>query len=94
MTADEKNWMITVVRWTEQLLLENCALKVVLESHRVAAQTYERECKELMASKTISEHVHAEFANLYAGIESTPDPSKALEALAQGLPMPDRSTMS
>jgi hypothetical protein len=94
MTAEEKERMLAVVRWVERLFRENASLKVVLESHHVSSQTYERECEELMASKRVSDYVHAKFSNLYAEIESSPDLSKVLEAIARGVPMPDKPKMN
>jgi hypothetical protein len=91
MNEEEKDWMLILLDAVEHLFSENAALRVTLEHHHVSAQTYERECRELMNH---TDHIHlvrAKFADLRAYIEQTPDLSKAVQELLKALPKSDQS---
>lgn len=83
MTEDEKIWAVGAVRLIERLTLENAVLQIVLESHDVAPKLYERECNDLMLSRSVVTRVHAKFETLYDEIESILDLSKVLELIAR-----------
>lgn len=90
MTDAEKKRMLAVVRATEYLFAENCALKVVLLAHHVPQRVWEREAAELVNDPELSPGVHAKFQHLYDEIEQAHDESKALEALLKALPKPNK----
>lgn len=84
MTKEEKKRMLTVVRATEYMFLENIALKLVLE-HR-AVKDWQKLLDRLLADKEILAGVHLQFRDLYGKLEGTEDPSEALEELLGKLP--------
>jgi|CZKH01.1.fsa_nt_gi hypothetical protein len=90
MTDDEKKRMLSVVRATEFLFSETCALKTVLLSRRIPQRVWEPECARLMKDPELAGMLHAKFQHLYDEIEQAHDETKALEALLQALPKPKK----
>jgi hypothetical protein len=84
MTKEEKKRLATVLRATEYLLLENIALKLVLEHRGVS--NWEKLLDHLLSDKEMLAGVRLKFRDLYSEIEKSADPSKALEELLGGLP--------
>jgi len=89
MTKTEKKRLATVLQATEYLFLENIALKLVLE-HRAVAE-WEKLLDHLLADKEMLAGVRLKFRDLYSEIETSDDPSKALEELLGGLPAPKKA---
>ncbi len=90
MTDAEKKRMLAVVRATEFLFSDNCALKTVLLSRRISQQIWEPECQRLMKDPEIAGKLHAKFQHLYDEIEQAHDETGAFEALLQALPTPKK----
>ena len=86
MTKKEKDRLLTVVRATEYLFLENIALKLVLE-HR-AIPHWEKLVEKLIADKEILAGVHLKFRDVYDQLSGPNDPSDALTRLLAELPTP------
>jgi hypothetical protein len=86
VTKEERKRTTAVVRATEYLLLENIALKLVLE-HRAVAN-WQKLLDRLMTDKDIMAGVHLKFQDLYDQIDESADPSKALESILGYLPRP------
>jgi len=84
MTKAEKKRLSTVLRATEFLLLENIALKLVLE-HR-SVPNWQKLADHLLNDKEMLAGVRLRFIDLYGKIEQARDPSEALEAFLGGLP--------
>jgi hypothetical protein len=89
MTNAEKKRLATVLQATEYLLLENIALKLVLE-HRAVAN-WEKMLDHLLSDKEMLAEVRLKFRDLYSEIEKSADPSKALEELLGGIPAPKKT---
>lgn len=88
MTKQEKQRLATVLRATEYLFLENIALKLVLEHRKVA--NWEKLMDHLLADKEMLAGVRLKFKDLYAEIEASADPDKALQAFLGDLPAPKK----
>jgi hypothetical protein len=84
MTKAEKKRLAAVLQATEYLLLENIALKLVLE-HR-AVPNWQKLLDHLLSDKEMLAGVRLKFRDLYTEIERSTDPSKALEELLGRLP--------
>jgi hypothetical protein len=84
MTKQEKQRLFSILRATEYLLLENIALKLVLDYRGVA--NWQKLLERLLADKEILAGVHLKFRDLYRSA----DPSEALDALLGELPKPKR----
>jgi hypothetical protein len=89
MTKAEKKRLITVIRATEYLFLENIALKLVLE-HRAVAN-WQKLLERLLSDKEMLAGVRLKFRDLYDQLEESSDPSAALEALLEELPAPKKA---
>ncbi len=89
MTKAEKKRLITVIRATEYLFLENIALKLVLE-HRAVAN-WQKLLERLLSDKEMLAGVRLKFRDLYDQLEESNDPSAALEALLEELPAPKKA---
>jgi hypothetical protein len=77
MTKAEKKRLITVIRATEYLFLENIALKLVLE-HRAVAN-WQKLLERLLSDKEMLAGVRLKFRDLYDQMRSQttrPPPSK------------------
>src|ERR1017187_9017959 len=64
MTDDEKKRMLSVVRATEFLFSERCALKTVLLSSRIPQRVWEPECARLMKDPELAGMLPAKFQHL------------------------------
>jgi len=89
MTKAEKKRLAAVLQATEYLLLENIALKLVLE-HR-AVPNWEKLLDHLLSDKEMLAGVRLKFRDLYREIERSTDPSKALQELLGELPAPKKA---
>jgi hypothetical protein len=88
MTKAEKKRLAAVLQATEYLLLENIALKLILE-HR-AVPNWEKLLDHLLSDKEMLAGIRLKFRDLYREIERSTDPSKALEEFLGGLPAPEK----
>jgi hypothetical protein len=88
MTKQEKQRLSAVLGVTEYLLLENIALKLVLEHREVA--NWQKLLEHLVADKEILAGVRLKFRGVHQDIEGSGDPSAALDALLGGLPAPKK----
>jgi hypothetical protein len=86
-TAEKKRWS-AVLHATEYLFLENIALKLVLD-HR-AVPNWKKLVEHLLADKEMLAGVRLTFRDLYREIETSPDPSAALEAVLGKIPAPKK----
>lgn len=84
MTRIERNHVAELVRTTEYLLLENLALKLVLEHREVPG--WRKLLDKLLADKEILAGVHLRFKDIYREIELGDSPSTAFTALVSGIP--------
>jgi hypothetical protein len=84
VTKEEKNRLSAVIRATEYLFLENIALKLVLE-HR-AVTNWQQLLEKLLTDKEILAGVRLKFRDLHAELESSRDPSAALDEFLGELP--------
>jgi hypothetical protein len=89
MTNAEKKRLSAVLRATEYLLLENLALKLILEHREVA--NWEKLLDRLVCDKEILAGVHLRFRDVYKEIQASDDPSPALEVLLGELPAPRKA---
>ena len=83
MTPSERKHVSELVRTTEYLLLENLALKLVLEHREVPG--WRKLLDKLLADKEILAGVHLRFKDIYREIELSDEPSRALNALVSGI---------
>lgn len=83
MTANERKHVSELVRTTEYLLLENLALKLVLEHRKVPG--WRRLLDKLLADKEILAGVHLRFKDIYREIELSENASRALNVLVSGI---------
>lgn len=88
MTKQEKKRLLTVLRATEYLFLENIALKLVLEHRQV--QNWQKLVDRLLDDKEMLAGVRLKFRDVYEDIEGSEDPSAALEGLLGELPAPKK----
>jgi hypothetical protein len=89
MTKAEKKRLSKVVRATEYLFLENIALKLVLE-HR-SVPNWRRLLEKLLADQEILAGIRLKFRDLYGQLEESVDPSGALDAILEELPVPKKA---
>ena len=89
MTSAEKKRLSAVLRATEFLFIENIALKLVLEHRKVP--NWQKLVERLLADKEMLAGVHLKFSDLYGKIETSADPSAALEEFLAGLPAPKKT---
>ena len=89
MTKAEKKRLAAVLQATEYLLLENIALKLILE-HR-AVPNWQKLLDHLLSDKEMLAGVRLKFRDLYSELERSTDPAKALEGLL-GEPPPPKKT--
>ncbi len=85
MTKQEKKRLSDVLRATEYLFVENLALKLVLEHRDVP--NWQKLVDRLLADKEILAGVRLKFSDLYKEIETSSDPSRALEKWLDELPV-------
>jgi hypothetical protein len=83
MTQRERNHVSELVRTTEYLLLENLALKLVLEHKEVPG--WRKLLDKLLADKEMLAGVHLRFKDIYREIEFSDSPSSALHTLVSGI---------
>jgi hypothetical protein len=84
MTKAEKKRLAAVLQATEYLLLENIALKLVLE--HLAVPNWQKLLDHLLSDKEMLAGVRLKFRDLYTEIEGSTDPFKALEEFLGELP--------
>jgi len=89
MTKQERKRLSAVLRATEYLFLENIALKLVIEHHRVPH--WQKLLDRLLADKEMLAGVRLKFKDLYQEIVGAEDPSAAVEALLGELPAPKKA---
>lgn len=89
MTKQEKKRLSAVLRAAEYLFLENIALKLVLQHREVP--NWQKLLDHLLADKEMLAGVRLKFRDLYDEIESSADPSAAVEALLGELPAPKKA---
>lgn len=89
MTNAEKKRLLTVIRTTEYLFLENIALKLVLEHREVPH--WQKLLERLLEDREILAGVRLKFRDLYQQLEGTVDPSAALDTLMGELPAPKKA---
>lgn len=87
MNDGEKKRMLAIVRATEFLFSENCALKAVLLFRRIPQKVWEAECARLMKDSEISQKLRGKFQHLYDEVEQARDESRAVEELLRALPV-------
>jgi hypothetical protein len=85
----EKKRLSAVLRATENLFLENIALKLVLEHREVPS--WQKLVEHLLSDKEMLAGVRLKFRDLYREIEGSTDPSASLEALLGELPAPKKT---
>jgi hypothetical protein len=89
MTKQEKKRLSDVLRATEYLFVENLALKLVLEHRDVP--NWQKLVDRLLADKEILAGVRLKFSDLFSDlfkeIETSGDPSRALEKWLEALPV-------
>ena len=83
MTQNERKHVSQLVRTTEYLLLENLALKLLLEHREVPG--WRKLLDRLLADKEILAGVHLRFKDIYREIELSDNPSSALHMLVSGI---------
>jgi hypothetical protein len=83
MTRNEKKHVAELVRTTEYLLLENLALKLLLEHRKVSG--WRKLLDKLLADREILAGVHLRFKDIYREIDLSDDPSNALNVLVSGI---------
>jgi hypothetical protein len=84
MTRNEKRQVSELIRTTEYLLLENIAMKLLLEHRQIP--NWRKLLDRLLADKEILAGVHLRFKDIYREIELSENPSIVLETLVSGLP--------
>jgi hypothetical protein len=89
MTNPEKKRLSAVLRATEYLFLENIALKLVLEHREVP--NWQKLLERLLADKEMLAGVRLKFRDIYREIESSADPSAALDTFLGDLPAPKKA---
>ena len=83
MTRNERNHVSELIRTTEYLLLENLALKLLLEHREVPG--WRKLLDKLLADKEMVAGVHLRFRDIYREIEVSDSPSIALQTLVSGI---------
>lgn len=84
MTKAEKQRLAALLRATEYLFLENLALKLILE-HR-GIKDWHKLLDHLLADKELLAGVELRFRDLYAELDHSEDPTKALDSFLIHLP--------
>ena len=84
MTNEEKKRLSAVLRATEYLFLENIALKLVLEHRQVA--NWQKLIDHVLTDKEIMGGIRLKFSDLYRELETSKDPSSALDLFLGELP--------
>ena len=84
MTKNERKRFAAVIEAAECLLLENLALKLVLE-HR-AVPNWQKLADRLMQDEELMSGVHLKFSDLFEKLERVPEAGAALETLIGPLP--------
>jgi len=84
MTKTEKDRVSELLQATEVLLVENIALKLVLEHRQVP--NWRKLLNHLLADKEILAGVHLRFKDVHRKIQSGQDPGDALHTLVRRLP--------
>ena len=84
MTKIEKERVSELLRATEILLLENIALKLVLENRQVP--NWRRLLDRLLSDKELLAGVHLRFRDVHREIEIGENPANALHRLIGSLP--------
>jgi hypothetical protein len=84
MTRGERRQVSELLRATEYILLENIALRLVLEHKEVP--NWRKLLERILEDKEILAGVHLRFHDIYREIEAAEDPSNALRRLVSGLP--------
>ncbi|PYY20035.1 MAG: hypothetical protein DMG60_01740 [Acidobacteria bacterium] len=83
MTRNERKHVAELLRTTEYLLLENLALKLLLEHRQVPG--WRKLLDKLLADKEMVAGVHLRFKDIYREIELSDSPSSALHTLVSGI---------
>jgi hypothetical protein len=89
MTKNERKRVSAVIRATEYLLLENIALKLVLEYR--AVPNWQKLLQKLLSDKEIMAGMHLKFQDVYSQIEQSDDPSTALDSFLLKVPKPAKA---
>lgn len=84
MTRGERRQVSELLRATEYILLENIALRLVLEHKEVP--NWRKLLERILEDKEILAGVHLRFRDIYREIEAAEDPSDAMQRLVSGLP--------
>lgn len=84
MTAQERKRLSALLRTTEFLFLENIALKLVLDHRQVPH--WQKLVDRLLDDEEMLAGVRLKFRDIYAQIEASGDPTKALESFLGELP--------
>jgi hypothetical protein len=84
MTKEERKRVAALMEAAECLLLENLALKLVLE-HR-AVPNWQKLVNKLMEDEDLMSGVRLRFSDLYEKLERAPDAEAALDTLLGPLP--------
>lgn len=84
MTKNERERVSELVQATEFLLLENIALKFVLEHRQVP--NWRKLLDKLLADKEILAGVHLRFRDVHRVIAAGEDPASVLHTLVTNLP--------
>ena len=84
MTKTERNRVSELLRATEFLLLENIALKLVLEHRQVP--NWRKLLDHLLADKEILAGVKLRFKDIHREMEFGEDPADSLQGLIGSLP--------
>jgi hypothetical protein len=85
MTLNERKHVSELVRTAEYLLLENRALKLLLDHREVPG--WRKLLDKLLADKEIVAGVHLRFKDIYREIELSDSPSSVLHTLVSGIPL-------
>lgn len=94
MTPDEKKAVLSFARITEGIFHENVCLKALLTTFRDDSRflpEWEKWLHKMMGDDNLRQPVHDTFQTIYAQIEQSEDPSKALEALLREIPVSGKS---
>lgn len=89
MTKAEKERLLSVLRVTEYLFLENIALKLVLDHQ--AVPKWQRLVDRLLDDKEMLAGVRLKLRDVYTEIGKSAGPRTALEALLGELPTPKKT---
>ena len=89
MNKVEKQRLTALLRATEYLFLENLALKLILEHREI--KNWERLLDHLLADKERVSGLSLKFRDLYAELDSSKDPSRALDSFLTHLPAPKKN---